>query len=64
MGVALYLVGRFNVQAVEQALHQVIADPRFSKQAMSWAKTLHERGPYDPLARIVERCLNLLGQSS
>jgi UDP:flavonoid glycosyltransferase YjiC (YdhE family) len=61
MGLATYIAGRFKIQAVAQALHQIIADPRFSRHAMAWAKTIHERGPYQPLPRIVERCLSLLG---
>lgn len=61
MGVGLVLSGRFTVQAVGHALHQVVADPRFTKQAMSLAQSLHERGLPDPLTRVVQHCLSVLG---
>ncbi len=61
MGVGISLSGRVTVQAISQAVHQVVADPRFAKQAVYWAKTLHGRGLASPLSAIVQHCLAVLG---
>lgn len=61
MGVALALAGRFTVQQVAQALHRLVADPRYSQQAISWARTVQHRGNANPIDRIATTCLQLLG---
>jgi UDP:flavonoid glycosyltransferase YjiC (YdhE family) len=60
MGVGTALGGQVQLQAVSQAVHQVLADPRFARQAMQWGRTVQERGPYQPLAQIVEHCQAIL----
>ncbi len=60
-GVAHYVSGRTTIQAVGQALHQVVADPRLAKQATALAQRIQQRGLANPLPRIVQHCLHKLG---
>jgi hypothetical protein len=61
LGVALALAGRYTLQSVSQALHQLMADPRFMNQATAWSNTIHDRGVGNPLDQITAACLNVLG---
>ncbi len=63
LGVGQYLLGAPNPDTVAQELRQLIADRGIADQAAARAASLRERGPWDPLPRIVERCLVLLEQS-
>jgi hypothetical protein len=60
LGVGLHLSGTYTVQDVGRIVHQVIADPRFARQALATAENVHSRGPWQALKRIVSRCRELL----
>jgi hypothetical protein len=64
LGVAQYLLGRFDAADVAQALHQLATDPGFTERAQETAQGVFARGPWDPLPRIVERCLALLNRAT
>jgi hypothetical protein len=60
LGAGLYLSGQFPAEAVPQALRRLTEEPNFTERAQTAARAVAERGPWDPLPRIVERCLSLV----
>jgi UDP:flavonoid glycosyltransferase YjiC (YdhE family) len=60
LGVAHALAGRYTLQHVSQAMHQLMADPRFMRQAGTLAATIHARGRANPVEQIVTACLQTL----
>jgi hypothetical protein len=63
LGVGQYIFGKLNEDAVAKALQQVAGSRPLAEQALARAADLQRRGPWDPLPRIIERCLALLDQS-
>jgi rhamnosyltransferase subunit B len=59
LGAGLYLTGEFPAQAVPEALRRLAGEPGFTERAQAAADALARRGPWDPLPRVVERCLAL-----
>jgi hypothetical protein len=61
LGAGLYLTGQFAAEAVPEALRRLATEPEFTKRAQAAAGAIARRGPWDPLPRVVERCLTLAG---
>src|SRR5262245_1884459 len=59
LGAGLYLTGEFPAQAVPESLRRLAKEPGFTERAQAAAHALARRGPWDPLPRVVERCLTL-----
>ncbi len=64
LGAGLYLAGEFPVDAVPQALRRLAGEQSFTERARTAADAIAERGPRDPLPRIVECCLTLAGTNA
>jgi hypothetical protein len=60
--VGQYLIDPFPAAVVAQELQQLLNGRHLAARARALA--LQARGPWDPLPRIVERCLALLGQET
>jgi hypothetical protein len=61
LGAGMYLTGQFPAEAVPEALRRLATEPGFTERAQTAAGAIAERGPWDPLPRVVEHCLNLAG---
>jgi hypothetical protein len=60
LGVAAYLLGQFSGEQVCETLHSLLTERRFTERAQALAQSIQSRGPWNALARIVERCLAIL----
>jgi hypothetical protein len=59
LGAGLYLAGQFPAQAVPEALGRLAAGASFTDRAQAAALAVAQGGPWDPLPRVVDRCLAL-----
>lgn len=60
LGVAHYLVAEYPAQDIPTGLHQLVTEKSFTERAQTIARGIQSRGPWDPLPKIVERCLAIL----
>jgi hypothetical protein len=64
LGAGRYVIGTLSEDAVAQALMQVVGSRPVAEQALARAADLQRRGPWDPLPRIIERCLVLVEKNA
>jgi hypothetical protein len=60
LGVGHYMTGQVSEIAVAGDLRLLMADRAMAQRALSVANAIHSSGPWDPLPRIVDRCVALL----
>jgi hypothetical protein len=60
LGVGVAVAGDYPPEAVERAVRKVSSDPAFGKRAQAFGKELERRGPFDNVAKIVSRCLEII----
>jgi UDP:flavonoid glycosyltransferase YjiC (YdhE family) len=63
LGTGAYVIGPWTEDTVMQALKQVVGSRPLAERALARAADVQRRGPWDPLPRIIERCLVVLNQS-
>jgi hypothetical protein len=63
LGVAHYMKNQFPAGTIQAGIRQLLFEERYRTRANELAHAIHQKGPWDPLPKILRRCQEILTKS-